>query len=59
MSIAELRQQLKLGKVSARELVDERLSRIDKVDKTINAFLEITADRARADASRIDEAKKA
>ncbi len=57
MSIAELRQQLKLGKFSARELVDERLSRIGKVDKKLNAFLEITAERARADANRIDEAR--
>ncbi|WP_320667558.1 Asp-tRNA(Asn)/Glu-tRNA(Gln) amidotransferase subunit GatA [Prochlorococcus sp. MIT 1307] len=59
MSIAELRHQLELGNVSARELVDEKLSRISKVDGKINAFLEVTIDRARADAKRIDEARAA
>ncbi len=56
MSIAKCRQQLKLGKISARELVDEQLSRIKKVDKKLNAFLEVTEQRARADAKRIDDA---
>ena len=56
MAIAEWRQQLKLGEVSARELTDHQLARIAVVDPTLHAFLDITADRARADANRIDEA---
>ena len=56
MAIAEWRQQLKLGEVSARELTDHQLARIAVVDPSLHAFLDITADRARADADRIDEA---
>ena len=56
MAIAEWRQQLKLGEVSARELTDHQLARIAVLDPTLHAFLDITADRARADADRIDEA---
>ncbi|KGG24817.1 MULTISPECIES: Asp-tRNA(Asn)/Glu-tRNA(Gln) amidotransferase subunit GatA [unclassified Prochlorococcus] len=56
MAIAEWRQQLKLGEVSARELTDHQLARIAVVDPTLHAFLDITAERARADADRIDEA---
>ena len=56
MAIAEWRQQLKLGEVSARELTDHQLARIAVVDPTLHAFLDVTADRARADADRIDEA---
>ncbi|ABM78326.1 Asp-tRNA(Asn)/Glu-tRNA(Gln) amidotransferase subunit GatA [Prochlorococcus marinus] len=56
MAIAEWRQQLKLGEVSARELIDHQLARIAVVDPTLHAFLDVTAERARADADRIDEA---
>ena len=56
MAIAEWRQQLKLGEVSARELTDHQLARIAAVDPTLHAFLDVTAERARADADRIDEA---
>ena len=50
MAIAEWRQQLATGEVSARELTDHHLARIDAVDPSVHAFLEVTADRARADA---------
>ncbi len=56
MAIAEWRQQLKLGEVSARELTDHQLARIAALDPTLHAFLDVTAERARADADRIDEA---
>ena len=56
MAIAEWRQQLKLGEVSARELTDHQLARIAVVDPTLHAFLDVAAERARADADRIDEA---
>ena len=59
MAIAEWRQQLERGEVSARELTDHHLARIEAVDSSIHAFLEVTADRARADADRMDEARAA
>jgi aspartyl-tRNA(Asn)/glutamyl-tRNA(Gln) amidotransferase subunit A len=59
MGIAEWREQLNSGAVSARELTDHHLARIEAVDPTIHAFLEVTAERARADADRIDAARAA
>ena len=59
MAIAEWRQQLESGEVSARELTDQHLSRIADVEPSLHAYLEITADRARADADRIDAARSA
>ena len=59
MGIVEWRKQLQLGEVSARELTDQYLERIAAVDPTVHAFLEITGDRARADADRIDAARAA
>ncbi|MEN9860419.1 MAG: Asp-tRNA(Asn)/Glu-tRNA(Gln) amidotransferase subunit GatA [Cyanobacteriota bacterium] len=59
MGIAEWREQLKRGEVSARELTDQHLSRIEAVEPTINAYTEVTAERARADADRIDAARAA
>ena len=57
MAIAEWRQQLQSGQVSARELTDHHLSRIAAVEPSLNAYLEVTAERARADADRIDAAR--
>ena len=54
MGIAEWREQLKRGEVSARELTDHHLSRIQAVEPAVHAYLEVTAERARADADRID-----
>jgi aspartyl-tRNA(Asn)/glutamyl-tRNA(Gln) amidotransferase subunit A len=59
MGIAEWREQLSRGEVSARELTDHHLSRIEAVDGTVNAYLEVTAERARADADRIDALRAA
>lgn len=59
MGIAEWREQLQRGEVSARELTDHHLARIEAVDGTVHAFLEVTAERARADADRIDAARAA
>jgi len=57
MGIATWREQLLKGEVSARELTDHHLDRIAAVEGRVHAFLEVTADRARADADRIDEAR--
>jgi len=59
MGIAEWREQLRRGEVSARELTERHLARIEAVDPTLHAFLEVTAERARADADRIDAARAA
>jgi aspartyl-tRNA(Asn)/glutamyl-tRNA(Gln) amidotransferase subunit A len=57
MGIAEWRRQLERGEVSARELTDQHLARIEAVDTELHSFLEVTAERARADADRIDAAR--
>ena len=59
MGIAEWRAQLRRGEVSARELTETHLKRIAAVDPTIHAYLEVTSERARADAARIDAARAA
>jgi len=45
--------------MSARELTDQHLKRIEAVEPSVHAFLEVTAERARADAERIDAARAA
>jgi len=59
MGIAAWREQLRKGEVSARELTDQHLARIEAVDGTVHAYLEVTAERARADADRIDASRAA
>ena len=59
MGIAQWRDQLRSGEVSARELTDQHLKRIGAVEPSVHAFLEVTAERARADAERIDAARAA
>ena len=59
MGIAEWREQLRRGEVSARELTDLHLARIGAVEPAIHAYLEVTTERARADADRIDRARAA
>ena len=59
MGIAEWRERLQRGEVSARELTDQQLARIAAVEPEVHAFLEVTAERARADADRIDAARAA
>jgi aspartyl-tRNA(Asn)/glutamyl-tRNA(Gln) amidotransferase subunit A len=59
MGIAEWRERLQRGEVSARELTDQQLARIEAVEPQVHAFLEVTVHRARADADRIDAARAA
>jgi aspartyl-tRNA(Asn)/glutamyl-tRNA(Gln) amidotransferase subunit A len=59
MGIAEWRQRLRKGEVSARQLTESCLARIDSVDAQVHAFLEVTRERALADADRIDLARAA
>ena len=59
MTISAWRQRLQNGEVSSRELVDQHLKRIETSESSLNVYVEVTADRARAEASRIDEARVA
>ena len=59
MTISAWRQRLQNGEVSSRELVDQHLKRIEISESSLNVYVEVTADRARAEASRIDEARAA
>ncbi|MEB3243262.1 MAG: Asp-tRNA(Asn)/Glu-tRNA(Gln) amidotransferase subunit GatA [Cyanobacteriota bacterium] len=59
MGIAEWRNMLQRGEVSARELTEASLARIDTVEPEVHAFLEVCRDRALNDAARIDAARQA
>ena len=50
---------LRERRLSARELLDAHLARIEAVDGTVNAIVTRTMERARADALRCDEAATA
>ena len=55
-SVAEIQAGLKAGEYSAKEIVDQSLERIETLDPSIHAFLEVTADAAYEQANRVDEA---
>ena len=59
MTISAWRQRLQSGEVSSCELVEDHLKRLEATEPSLHAYLEVTADRARADARRIDEARAA
>ena len=46
MTIADLRQKLKSGEVSSKELVQEKIERIKTLDTTLNSFLTVNTDEA-------------
>ena len=48
---------LETGEVSARELLDAHLDRIDRLDGPINSVITLEAERARAEAGAIDDAR--
>ncbi len=58
MTISAWRQQLQAGDLSARELVDQQLQRIEAVEPSVHAFVELTADQARQQADAIDERRR-
>lgn len=51
----EVATQVRSGERSAREVIDEHLDRIAEGNGSIHAFLEVTADAARAAATAVDE----
>ena len=59
MTISAWRQRLQSGEVSSCELVEDHLNRLEAAEPSLHAYLEVTAERARSDARRIDEARAA
>ena len=54
-SAAELHDLLVEKKVSAREIVEEQFTRIESVEKDVQAFLTLTKDLAIDQAQKVDE----
>ena len=54
MTFADLRQKLKSGEVSSKELVQEKISRIKRLDPTLNTFLTVNGEQALKRAEHID-----
>ena len=54
-SAAELSALLRSKEVTACEILDDTLARIDAVEPKVDAFLSVTADTARAKAKEVDE----
>jgi amidase len=55
-SATALARMLRVGEVSAREVITAHLERIDAVNPAVNAIVTLTADRALAQAAAADEA---
>ena len=53
--VVDLASQVRAGKISARELTQAALDRIDELDGQLNAFVTVDADRALADAAEIEK----
>ena len=53
-SIRELGSMLRQGTVSATQLAEDALDRIERLDLRINSFITVTPERARADAAQAD-----
>lgn len=54
-SAADLAAMVRRKEISSRELVQHALDRIAALDRTVNAFVEVDAERALADAARVDD----
>ncbi len=54
-SVEELARSVRSKEVSARELTETALARIDALDPTYNAFVAVDAERALAEADGVDE----
>ena len=57
MTISAWRQSLRKKEVSALELINEHLLRLEKTEPFVHAYLEVTSERARSEARRVDEAR--
>jgi len=56
LSAAEIAKAVSSGRLSALEVTEAALARIERHDQTLNSFTEVTAERARARARAIDAA---
>ncbi len=54
-TVAELSSSVRRGTVSARELTQHALARIDEVNPQVNAFVAVDADRAMEQAAAVDQ----
>ena len=54
MTFEDLRQKLKSGEVSSKELVQEKINRINELDSTLNSFLTVNTELALCKAELID-----
>ena len=54
MSAAEIASAVTLGKLSAASMIESALTRIERLNPTLNAFTAVTGGRARAKARAID-----
>jgi aspartyl-tRNA(Asn)/glutamyl-tRNA(Gln) amidotransferase subunit A len=59
MTAADLAAVMSAGEVSAAEVTDAHLARIEQVDGRVHAFLHVAADRARAAAQAVDRRRAA
>jgi len=55
LSATELAARIRRKQVSAREVMDAHLARIERVNPNVNAIVTLVAERAMADAARADE----
>lgn len=55
LSAYQISQQIKQKKISCREVTDDFLERIDKVESQVKAFVTVTADDARKRADSLDK----
>tara|TARA_B100000579_G_scaffold23123_1_gene16320 strand:+ start:2442 stop:3902 length:1461 start_codon:yes stop_codon:yes gene_type:complete len=59
MTFADLRQRLKSGEVSSKEIVQEKILRINQLDPTLNTFLSVNSEQALKKAELIDNQRAA
>ena len=56
LNAADIAQAVSTGKMSATEVIEWQLARIEQLDPVLNAFTTVTAERARAKAKAVDAA---
>jgi len=59
LTAAETARRIRRGELSAREAVEDRLTRIERLNPKLNAFVQVVAESARAAAAAADEAQAA
>jgi aspartyl-tRNA(Asn)/glutamyl-tRNA(Gln) amidotransferase subunit A len=57
MSIAEIRAALQRGAISAREIAQQTLDHIERLNPALNAYTHVTAERMLSEADKLDRAR--